>query len=157
MMQFSGWDLQHRPVLYLSYKYSGDRGDVQASVDHNVGTFKQLASLMPVGVEQWVVLTDFVTYSHWRDGTSSIGRTIVQMLQDHYPERLACQVLIDPPTTFWVFWKMLSPFVDERTKKKVKFLYTAQEPNIRDEFPKMFPPHLSDYLIKAYLDNCTRK
>jgi hypothetical protein len=153
MMQFTGWDRQHRPVIYMSYKYSADRVDPQNSIEHNVSTFNLLKTLMPEGVEQWVAITDFVSYSHWRDGTSSVGRTIIQVLQDHYPERLGLQILVDPPTMFWVFFKMLQPFIDEKTKKKVVFVYTDKQPNIRDEFPKLFPPHLSDYLIEAYINN----
>jgi hypothetical protein len=77
----------------------------------------------------------------------------VDVMQNHYPERLGMMILINPPTMFWVLYKLLSPFIDQRTKEKAKMLYTDREPNIRDEFPKLFPPHVANYLLEAYMRN----
>ena len=120
MQQFAGWDLQHRPVMYMSYLHCTDRKDADAAIAHNVMCFRVLDSYMPEGVEQWVSITDFVSFSAWQDARSGVGSKVLQVMQDHYPERLAMQVLIDPPTGFWVLWKILQPFIDEKTKKKVK-------------------------------------
>src|SRR5262249_8876067 len=137
MMTFCGWDLQHRPVMYLSYKWSHPerRNDVDAAIEHNLEIFEHLRSLMPLGVEQWICITDFVSYSYWKDGASKVGKTVVEMLLNHYPERLGLQILVDPPTTFWLLWKLLSPLLDERTKKKIVMVYTNAKPNIDDVFP----------------------
>ena len=155
MMQFVGWDLQHRPVLYNSMRWSPDRVDPQRSLKHTVQAFNHAISLMPEGVEQWISVTDFVTYSHFKDGNPKMGSTVISTMQDHFPERLAMKILVDPPTMFWVLWKLFGPFIDAKTKEKVKFMYTKGKPNIRDEFPKIFPPHLSDYLIRSYERNKT--
>lgn len=153
IMQFSGWDLQHRPIIYVSYRYAKSRKDPDEAIMHNVETFEVMKNLMPVGVEQWVSITDFVSYSHWNDGAGGVGKKVIEVMQNHYPERLGAQILIDPPTTFWLLWKVLAAFIDEKTKSKVVFAYTTKEPNIRDIFPKMFPPHVSEYLLQAYVAN----
>lgn len=153
MMQFAGWDYQHRPVLYSSMRWSIDRSDPQRSLCHTVTAFNHAVSLMPEGVEQWVHMTDFETYSHLKDSNPKMGSTVITALQDHFPERLAMMVLIDAPSMFSVLWKLISPFIDARTKEKVRFMYTKSSPNIRDEFPKLFPDHLSAYLIAAYERN----
>ena len=149
-LQFTGWSLQHNPVAFSSYRYAHDRKDPDTALAHNVQLFEQMKRLMPMGVEKWIVVTDFVSYSHWHDGASKVGKAVVGVLQDHYPERLQMQILVDPPTTFWLLWKVLSPFVDPVTKKKVHMVYTDQEPNIRDVFPTLFPPELAEYFIDFF-------
>ena len=153
MMCFVGWDLQHRPVMYMSHRWAMERSNVEEQVTHSIETYNHMIRLMPEGVGKWVACVDFVTYSHWRDGNSKSGKEVVTMLQDHFPERLGLQVLVDPPTAFWLLWKVLSLLIDEKTKAKVSFQYTSQDPNIATEFPKIFPPHLSDYLVKQYNAN----
>ena len=153
MMHFSGWDKLYRPVLYLSYAHAGERTNADHAVAHNVMTFRQAIAEMPEGVEQWVAVTDFVSYSHWRDGRSSVGKVVIDIMQNHYPERLGMQILVDPPTAFWLLWKCLTPFIDAKTKAKVQFMYTNQEPNIHTEFPKLFPPSVAEWLISSYVKN----
>uniref|UniRef100_A0A7S1M5F6 CRAL-TRIO domain-containing protein n=2 Tax=Neobodo designis TaxID=312471 RepID=A0A7S1M5F6_NEODS len=153
MMHFCGWDKLYRPVLYLSYAHAGERQNPDWAVAHNVMTFRQALSEMPEGVEQWVAVTDFVSYSHWRDGRSSVGKVVIDIMQAHYPERLGMQILVDPPTAFWLLWKCLTPFIDAKTKSKVQFMYTTQEPNIHTEFPKIFPPSVAEWLIRSYEKN----
>jgi hypothetical protein len=153
MQQFVGWDLQHRPVMYMSYKQCIDRANADNAIAHNLMTFECFRGNMSVGVEQWVAITDFVTYSHWKDGASGVGRKVIAVMQDHFPERLAMQILVDPPTSFWLLWKALSPFVDAKTKEKVQFVYTASEPKMQDLFVKLFPPHVASFLIDKYMSN----
>jgi hypothetical protein len=153
MMEFVGWDNFHRPVMYSSHRWSLDRANVPQSVDHVLESYQHAEKLLPVGVDKWVVTVDFVTYSHWTDGRSKSGKEVINMLQDHFPERLGMQILIDPPTMFWLLWKILSAFVDEKTKQKVAFWYIDDEPRISEEFPKIFPPYLSKYLLDAFVYN----
>ena len=153
MMCFVGWDLQHRPVMYMSHRWAMDRWNVEENVAHVCETYNHMCTLMPEGVGKWVGCVDFVTFSYWKDGNPKSGKEVIGMLQDHFPERLGLQVLVDPPTTFWALWKIFSLVIDEKTKTKVSFQYTSQQPNIATEFPKIFPPHLSDYLVRQFNEN----
>lgn len=42
--------------------------------------------------------------------------------QDCYPERLGKLYLVHVPYVFMTAWKMVYPFIDNKTKKKVKVL-----------------------------------
>jgi len=152
-MSFMGWDKQHRPVMYMSHRWALHRGVLKDDVAHVTESYDHMTTMMSEGVTQWVALVDFVTYSHWKDGSPSTGKAVGAILQDHFPERLALQVLVDPPTSFWLLWKVLGAFMDPKTKSKVEFWYTDDEPHIENEFPKLFPEHLSEWLLTTYLNN----
>ncbi|CAI5500953.1 unnamed protein product [Closterium sp. Naga37s-1] len=49
----------------------------------------------------------------------------IAVLQNQYPERLICLFLIHVPTVFWTLWKLVSPFIDPITKKKVRCALTC--------------------------------
>lgn len=147
MMQFVGWDLEHRPVCFMSMRWGPDRSD---PIPHCVSAFNHLLQLMPVGVEKWVFVTDFETYSHMKDSNLRVGTTVIKTIQNHFPERLGMIILVNAPSAFSFLWKLSSFAVDEKTKQKVVFWYTKSTPNVRNEFPKVFPPVLSSYLCDAY-------
>jgi hypothetical protein len=155
MQQFVGWDVLHRPVVYSAFKWAkaDTRTLAPEAVEHNVECFRHCIELMPEGVEQWVNVVDFLTYSHWTDGRAPVAKAVMDVMEANYPERLGLQFLVDPPTAFFVLLKMLSPFLAANTMSKVKMVYTDKQPNIRDEFPKVFAPHLSDYLIETLENN----
>lgn len=73
--------------------------------------------------EQMVWLIDF---QGWTMGCVSINATreTAHVLQDYYPERLALGVLYNPPRIFESFWKLVKPFLEHKTYKKVKFVYS---------------------------------
>jgi hypothetical protein len=153
--QFCGWDSLHRPVVYSAFKWAKDeiRTLAPEAIEHTIECFRHCINMMPDGVEQWVNVVDFLTFSYLTDARSPISKAVVDVMEANYPERLAVQFLVDPPTAFFVLWKMLSPFIDERTKAKVKMVYTEKQPNVRDEFPKVFPPHMCEYFYECFAFN----
>jgi hypothetical protein len=46
----------------------------------------------------------------------------LNILQSYYPERLGRVFLIHVPYIFKAAWKMVYPFIDERTRKKIVFV-----------------------------------
>lgn len=40
-------------------------------------------------------------------------------MQDYYPERLGKLFIVDAPYMFMKVWKVVYPFIDDNTKKKV--------------------------------------
>ncbi|QDZ18148.1 CRAL/TRIO domain-containing protein [Chloropicon primus] len=54
-------------------------------------------------------------------------KTILQLLQNFYPETLALMVLWKPPTIFWIVYKMIVPFVDPKTKGKILMAYNTKD------------------------------
>lgn len=50
-----------------------------------------------------------------------IARQVVNILQDHYPERLGLALAINVPFLISAFFKLVLPFVDPVTREKLKF------------------------------------
>lgn len=74
---------------------------------------------MPAGVENLALLIDFAQ----RSKNPSIGtaRQVVNILQEHYPERLGLACAINIPFLINTFFKIVLPFVDPITRGKLKF------------------------------------
>jgi len=75
------------------------------------------------GVEKLVYfidLNDFSMLNSSRD--TKVGSTWANILQNHYPERCFRIILVDAPSIFTAFYKIISPFVDPNTKSKVRFI-----------------------------------
>ena len=51
----------------------------------------------------------------------STSRTILSILQDHYPERLGLSLFINLPFIVTATLKIIMPFVDPVTREKIKF------------------------------------
>lgn len=66
-----------------------------------------------------------VDYDGWTLKKSPPMKTsmaTLKILQHHYPERLHLCICWHPPSVFNAFWKLLSPFIDPVTAKKVSLL-----------------------------------
>jgi len=82
------------------------------------------------GQEKMVWLTDF---QGWSLGSTplKVTRETVNVLQDCYPERLGLAILYNPPRVFESFWKIVKPFLDHETQKKVKFVYSNDKESMK--------------------------
>ncbi|KAF2076236.1 hypothetical protein CYY_002477 [Polysphondylium violaceum] len=74
------------------------------------------------GHEQICLLIDFQGYSLLNAPPMSVSKLTLEILGNHYPERLGNAFLIDPPFIFNIFWGAISPFVNKVTAKKVVFV-----------------------------------
>lgn len=153
MAEFVGWDKQHRPVIWMTYRYAVERGDPVASEHHMSSAFDHACRMMPEGVTQWVTMVDFTHFSILKDSSPSVAKKIIGVLADHFPERLGCFILVNPVRGTWAFWKALSAFIDQRTKDKVRFAYSNGDPPLKDVFEELFPPALAKWLIARYMEN----
>jgi len=70
----------------------------------------------------------------------------MNLLGNHYPERLGLAFMVDPPFYFTVFWKAVSPFIPPSTQKKVIFV----KGDLEDK-RKVFAPYIDlDHLEVDY-------
>ncbi|XP_024393227.1 uncharacterized protein [Physcomitrium patens] len=79
---------------------------------------------LPEGQEQMIWLIDFKGWSMKKSTPIGLARETANILQNHYPERLHVAVLYNPPRLFEAFWTIVKPFLDPKTFRKVKFVYS---------------------------------
>ncbi|KAF8057688.1 pitC [Scenedesmus sp. PABB004] len=79
---------------------------------------------MKHGAEQWVWVLDMTVYSPANAPHLSTTLQVLQLLANHYPERLYKAYVVNAPTLFSVAWKVLHPFIDAVTRTKVEFVAT---------------------------------
>lgn len=80
--------------------------------------------------EQMVWLIDFCGYnmSHL---SVKVTKETADVLQNHYPERLGLAILYNPPKFFEPFWLVVKPFLESKTSKKVKFVYSDNQASMK--------------------------
>ncbi|XP_024539014.1 uncharacterized protein LOC9653312 isoform X1 [Selaginella moellendorffii] len=89
-----------------------------------VFSFEVAVSSMPPGVDQFVMLIDFSGSSRGSSSLLSFILSIMKLLSDHYPERLAPSFFVDAPSMFYYLWKGMAPFIDHATKEKWSFSFS---------------------------------
>lgn len=120
-----GFDNERRPLLYMK----NGRQNTESSfrqVQQLIYMMESAVTLCPQGVEKITVLIDFKAYKGPGIITDkappiSIARACLNIMQNHFPERLARCVLINIPWFAWAFLKMMYPFLDPATKEKAIF------------------------------------
>lgn len=72
-------------------------------------------------------LVDFVGYGMRNAPPIKSALTTLNVLQNHYPERLGAAIAYLPPTIFTLTWKAIHPFMDTATKEKIHFIDNEQK------------------------------
>ncbi|CAI9753423.1 unnamed protein product [Fraxinus pennsylvanica] len=85
---------------------------------------------LPEGQEQMAWLIDFTGWSLSNHVPIKSARETSNILQNHYPERLAIAFLYSPPRIFEAFWKVVRYFLDPKTFQKVKFVYPKNKDSV---------------------------
>ncbi|TKY75148.1 CRAL-TRIO domain-containing protein [Spatholobus suberectus] len=88
---------------------------------------------LPQGQKQMAWLIDFTGWSFRNSVPIKSAKETINILQNHYPERLAIAFLYNPPRVFEAFWKIVKFMLDNKTIQKVKFVY----PNNKDSVEPM--------------------
>lgn len=117
-----GYDLEGRVCHYLN----PGRQNTQPSprqVQHLVFMLERVIDLMPAQVETLSLMIDFKpskTRSNTNPGIAQ-AREVLDILQNHYPERLGRALIINTPWIVHGFFKLITPFIDPHTREKLKF------------------------------------
>ncbi|KAG5543212.1 hypothetical protein RHGRI_016085 [Rhododendron griersonianum] len=85
---------------------------------------------LPEGQEQMVWLIDFTGWTLSTSVPVKCARESINILQNHYPERLGASFLYNPPRIFEAFWKIVKYFLDPKTFQKVKFVYPMNKDSV---------------------------
>lgn len=84
-----------------------------------------------------VIVMDFARWRLRNSPPMAITRHTINILQNHFPERLHRAFLFNTPTLFRGFWTVVGPFLDPVTKRKIAFAVgAAGKKTIADSFEK---------------------
>jgi hypothetical protein len=115
-----GWDNHGRTCQYLRpSKQNTERSERQ--IQHLVFMLERAIDLMPPGQETLALLINFAETKSGQGATLSQGKQTLNILQNHYPERLGRALVTNLPFYIWGFFKLITPFIDPLTREKIKF------------------------------------
>lgn len=115
-----GWDIEGRPCQYMRpSKQNTPRGDRQ--IQHLVFMLERSIDLMPPGQETLALLINFAETKSGQGATLGQGKQTLNILQNHYPERLGRALVTNVPFYIWGFFKLITPFIDPLTREKIRF------------------------------------
>ncbi|KAI8820675.1 CRAL-TRIO domain-containing protein [Fimicolochytrium jonesii] len=116
-----GFDLQGRPLLYLIPRKEHTK-TYERQLKYVVFNLEKAIKAMPAGVESLNILIDYEGISVFTAPPASQAKKVLQILGEHYPERLGMGFLFNPSWYLWVFFKVVGPFIDPVTRSKIHFV-----------------------------------
>lgn len=122
-------DRQGRTVLILRPGMQNTKS-IDNQMRHLTYLIENAVLNLPEGQEQMAWLIDFTGLSINNTPPIKSARDTVNILQNHYPERLAVAFLYNPPRIFEAFWKIVKYFLDAKTFQKVKFVYPKDNDSV---------------------------
>ncbi|KAL2918466.1 hypothetical protein HK105_201867 [Polyrhizophydium stewartii] len=84
-----------------------------------VYNLEKLVKLMPPGIESLCIVVDYENISVATAPPLSVTRRFLQVVGDHYPERLGTSFVINPSWYLWVLFRVVGPFLDPVTRSKI--------------------------------------
>ncbi|KAJ4826931.1 hypothetical protein Tsubulata_049233 [Turnera subulata] len=121
-MFLQGSDKKGRPIaVLLGARHFQRKGCLDEFKRFAVFVLDKICSRIPPGQEKFVVIGDV---EGWGYANSDIRGYLggLSILQDYYPERLAKLFIVNAPAIFMAVWKIIYPFIDNKTKKKIVFV-----------------------------------
>uniref|UniRef100_A0ACD5ZTK9 Uncharacterized protein n=1 Tax=Avena sativa TaxID=4498 RepID=A0ACD5ZTK9_AVESA len=121
-VQIQGFDRLGRPMVYLyGARHFPARHDLDNFKRYCVYVLDKICSRLPVEHEKFAAVIDL---RGWGYSNCDIRGYVagLNIMQSYYPERLGRVFLIHVPYMFLAAWKMVYPFIDERTRKKIVFV-----------------------------------
>lgn len=118
-----GYDNDCRPCLYLKPGRQNTKTS-HRQVQHLVYMLERVIDFMPPGQDQLALLIDFKPTNvgiNSKMPPMSTGREVLNILQEHYPERLGKALLANIPWYASIFLKTIHPFIDPLTREKLVF------------------------------------
>jgi hypothetical protein len=122
-----GRDAHGNAVIYGNPPRASNTG-VEATVTHVVHQLERCWDERESGAAglcqggQWVWVVDFRGFGFTHAMQARLGISFATTFANHFPERLRCLLLLNPPTVFSLLLSALQPFADQRTLSKVQTL-----------------------------------
>jgi hypothetical protein len=135
----NGVDKWGRPLIYMKPRHDNTGAPEREVKVKSIVYLLELVTRESEerrGREKVTLLIDFRDAKHVTSiANVRVSIDFLKVLQNHYPERLGVALIVNAPWAWQVFWKLISPFMDEVTKKKVLLLksYAQLKEYIDDE------------------------
>ncbi|ORY34576.1 CRAL-TRIO domain-containing protein [Naematelia encephala] len=116
----TGFDADARPILYMR----PGRENTETSprqIRHLIYNLERAIDFMPPGQEQVAIIIDYKSATSQSNPSISTGRKVLNILQNHYVERLGRGLVINMPWWINAFFSGISPFLDPITRDKIRF------------------------------------
>ncbi|OJJ37348.1 hypothetical protein ASPWEDRAFT_50569 [Aspergillus wentii DTO 134E9] len=115
-----GYDIHARPCLYLlPSNQNTEKSDRQ--VEHLVYMLERVIDIMGPDQETLALIVDYNESKSGQNATLGQAKQTLNILQNHYPERLGRALVINVPFMIWGFFKLVTPLIDPLTREKMKF------------------------------------
>ncbi|TFY75993.1 hypothetical protein EWM64_g8022 [Hericium alpestre] len=113
-----GYDKQRRPALYMiPSRQNTTEGKRQ--IEFAVWMLERALDLAGPGVESVVLMINMADRA--KNPSFHTSKTVLNILQSHYPERLGAALILNVPFLVNAFFKLITPFIDPVTRTKMKF------------------------------------
>lgn len=116
------FDKQGRSVLVMRPGCQNTKSTV-GQIKYLVYCMENAILNLPASQEQMVWLIDFHGFNMSHISVK-VTKETATVLQDRYPERLGVAILYNPPKFFEPFFTLIRPFLEPKTYRKVKFVYS---------------------------------
>lgn len=113
-----GYDVRGRPGLYL-FPSRQNTAEPTRQIQFTVWMLERTVDLMGPGVETIALLINYGDKA--KNPSLGVARAVLNILQDHYPERLGAALILNVPFLLNAFYKLINPFIDPVSREKMKF------------------------------------
>ncbi|KAH6819917.1 Sec14p-like phosphatidylinositol transfer family protein [Perilla frutescens var. hirtella] len=121
-MFMQGVDKRGCPVAVIhGAKHFPSKGSNDELKRFAVFVLDKICSRIPCGQEKFTIIVDLKGYGYSNSDVRGYIAAL-SILQDYYPERLKKLFFVHVPYIFMTAWKIIYPFVDKNTRKKITFV-----------------------------------
>ncbi|KAI9310172.1 CRAL-TRIO domain-containing protein [Dichotomocladium elegans] len=151
-MYYDGFDKCGRPVWIMRPRLQASK-DYERQIKNVVYCLERGIRLMPDKVENIAIIVDFRDSSISHNPSVATCKKFLDILSNHYPERLGIAFVVKSPWFFFTTFKLISPFMDPVTKAKIKFVIDEEKRTKEDDKGlKNEWVHLRDYISPSMLE-----
>ncbi|KAI9025474.1 CRAL-TRIO domain-containing protein [Hyaloraphidium curvatum] len=125
-MYVHGFDSEGRPIIHMLPRNETTK-TYDRQLRYTVFCLELAVKAMPPGVSKICLLMDFVGMTMSKQPPMSVSKKVLDILQNHYVERLGLALVYEAPTIFSIFWRAISPFLDPATRAKIQFVNKGSE------------------------------
>ncbi|KAJ0103312.1 phosphatidylinositol transfer protein 3-like [Pistacia vera] len=151
-----GHDKKGRPIVVgFGGRHKPNEGSIEEFKRFVTYSLEKICAKMPKGQEKFVCIGDL---DGWGYASSDIRGYVacLSILQDCYPERLGKLYIVYAPYIFMTVWKVVYPFIDNNTKKKIVFVEKKKMKStlLEDIDESQLPDIYGGKLPLVYIQDC---